>query len=213
MRMHVADARPLSRSAVADFFDVVLGQRAYRALRPDPVPEDVISLILEAATHAPSAENRQPWAFVVVKDPEVRQSIATLTARAWINGGRSHSRPNLTPALLEEIDHWATAGLAAAPVHIVVCGDTRVAPEALLPSSIYPAVQNVLLAALASGLGSLLSTLPVFAGPAFRRLLGLPDEVIPMALVPVGFPAKPLGLGRRIPVAAKTHRDRWGTAW
>jgi nitroreductase len=196
-----------------DFFDVVLSQRAHRALRPDPVPDDLIEQVLEAAVHAPSAENRQPWAFVVVRDPAQREAIASLTAATWEGGAREHLRPNLAPGLMDDVDRWATGGLAAAPVHVVVGGDTSLAPEMLLPSSVYPAVQNLLLAALAVGLGSLMSTLSIASGPAFRRLLGLPDHIVPLALVPLGYPARPLGPPRREPFAGRTYRDRWGQAW
>jgi nitroreductase len=194
---------------VPEFFDVVLGQRAYRSLRPDPVPDEVVTRVLEAATHAPSAENHQPWEFVVVRDQATREAIGRVTQGLWEAAGREHSR-GLPPAFFAAVDHWATGGLAAAPVHVVVCGDTSRCPEPQLPSSIYPAVQNLLLAALALGLGSLMSTLPVVDRAAFRPLLGLPDHIVPMALVPLGWPARPLGPARREPVAEHTHHDRWG---
>ena len=184
-------------------------QRAYRDLLPDPVPDELVVQILEAATHAPSAENTQPWEFVVVTDPDLRAQIGAMTARMWEGGGRSYAEGHLDPKMLGAVDRWANGGLAVAPVHVVVCGDTRRVPEALLASSIYPAVQNILLAAISVGLGSLLSTLPVFSGPAFRALLGLPDHVVPMALVPIGYPARVLGPGRREPVATKIHRNTW----
>ena len=193
--------------------DFLLRQRAYRDLRADPVPDEMIERILEAATHAPSAENKQPWEFVVVTDAPTRAAIGSMTQRMWDAGGREHAAAHVNPRMLAAVERWATGGLAVAPVHIVVCGDTARVPEALLPSSIYPAVQNLLLAAIELGLGSLLSTLPVFAGPAFASLLGLPDHVIPMALVPIGYPVRPLGPARREPVASKTHRDRWSVPW
>jgi len=195
------------------FFDVVLGQRAHRQLRPDPVPDTLIERVLEAATHAPSAENRQPWVFIVVRDEATRQAIGAFTARAWDTAGREHSRATLTPRFLAEVDAWAMGGLAEAPVHVVVAGDTTLSPAALLPSSVFPAVQNLLLAAQAVGLGSLLSTLSLVAGGEFAELLALPEYLIPLALIPLGYPARTLGPARRIPVAAKTYRDRFGQAW
>ena len=191
-----------------DFFDVVLGQRAYRELTPDPVPDDLVMRVLEAATHAPSAENHQPWEFVVVRDEATRTAIGRLTQELWEAAGREHSR-GLPPAFFAAVDAWATGGLAAAPVHVVVCGDTTRCPEPQLPSSIYPAVQNLLLAAGALGLGSLMSTLPVVNRAAFSPLLGLPDHVVAMALVPLGWPVRALGPARREPVAGHTHYDRW----
>jgi nitroreductase len=195
------------------FFDVVLGQRAHRELRPDPVPDAVIERVLEAATHAPSAENRQPWVFIVVRDEATRQAIGGFSAHAWDTAGREHSRATLTPPFLAAVEAWAMGGLAAAPVHIVVAGDTTLAPANLLPSSVFPAVQNLLLAAGAVGLGSLLSTLSLVAGRQFADLLALPDNLVPLALIPLGYPARTLGPARRIPVAAKTYRDRFGQPW
>ena len=197
------------RVTVPEFFDVVLGQRAYRSLLPDPVPDELVTSVLEAATHAPSAENHQPWEFVVVRDRATREAIGGVTQSLWEAAGREHSR-GLPPRFFAAVDQWATGGLAAAPVHVVVCGDTTRCPEPQLPSSIFPAVQNLLLAAAAVGLGSLMSTLPVVNRAAFSPLLGLPDHVVPMALVPIGWPARPLGPPRREPVAEHTHHDRWG---
>jgi len=194
---------------VPEFFDVVLGQRAYRELLPDPVPDELVTRILEAATHAPSAENHQPWEFVVVRDPQTREAIGRVTQGVWEAGGRDHSRA-LPPKFFAAVDRWATGGLAAAPVHVVVCGDTTRCPEAQLPSSIFPAVQNLLLAAGAVGLGSLMSTLSVVNRAAFAPLLGLPDHVVALALVPLGWPARPLGPARREAVADHTHAERWG---
>jgi nitroreductase len=195
---------------MAEFFDIVLRQRAYRELSDDPVPDELVLRVLEAATHAPSAENHQPWEFVVVTDPATRQAIGGLTCAVWEGGGREYSRRGLSPRFFEAVDRWATGGLAAAPVHVVVCGDTERTPEAQLPSSIFPAVQNLLLAAGALGLGSLMSTLSIANRAALAEVLGLPGHVVPMALVPLGWPARALGPARREPVDAHLHRERWG---
>ena len=173
------------------------------------MPDALIERVLEAAVKAPSAENRQPWAFVVVRDEQTRHAIAALTAQIWEGGARDFSKPNTSVRLFEEVDQWATGGLAQAPVFVVVCGDTTKCPEMLLPSSIYPATQNLLLAAQAVGLGSLMSTLSIVTGAPFKELLGLPDHIVPMALVPLGYPSKPLGPSRRRPAAEVTHYDRW----
>jgi nitroreductase len=101
-------------------------------------------------------------------------------------------------------------GIAAAPVLIVVCGDTRLTLEVALPSSIFPAVQNMLLAAHALGLGSTLTTLPVVGGGELAALLHLPPEIVPLAVVPIGHLPERLGRPRRRPLAEKAHRDRYG---
>jgi nitroreductase len=198
---------------MADFFDVVGRQRACRQFRADPVEDVLVERCLAAATFAPSAENRQPWAFVVVRDPGLRALIGDLTRRAWQSGGRQHSEPRLASGLLADVDRGAEGGVAAAPILVVVCGDTRLGLEVTLPASIFPATQNLLLAATALGLGSALTTLPVAFGSELRTALRLPDPLHPLAVVPLGWPARPLGAPRRQPVSEKAYRDTYGARW
>jgi nitroreductase len=192
------------------FFDVVLHQRACRRFDPRPVDDGLVEQCLRAAVHAPSAENRQPWAFVVVRDDLVRRQLADLTRRAWREGGRAHSEGRLPAALLDEVDHGVESGIQGAPVIVVVCGDRNLGLEATLPSSVYPATQNLLLAANALGLGSAMTTLATHFPDQLASLLGLPDGVSPMAVVPIGWPARPLGVPRRLPLSERAHLDRYG---
>jgi nitroreductase len=111
------------------------------------------------------------------------------------------------------VDRGATGGIAAAPVHIVVCADVERGLEVTVASSIFPAVQNLLLAATAIGLGSALTTITTSFRSELAALLGLPPRVVPVAVVPVGRPAKPLGRPRREPFADHTHREQYGSAW
>ncbi len=199
---------------MTEFFDVVLGQRACRAFSDEPVPDDDVERILEAGTHAPSAENTQPWVFVVVRDDEVRAALSDLTRRLWSGGGRDWAKSRNTARLFDEVDALVDSGLGGAPVFIVVGDDTGAgAHPTSLGSSIFPAVQNILLAANALGYGSALTTLTTYAGDELRALVALPDHVTPMAIVPLGRPARPLGPPRRRPVAESTWRDRHGTPW
>jgi nitroreductase len=198
---------------MADFFDVVGRQRACRQFRPDPVDDELVERCLEAATFAPSAENRQPWAFVVVRDPGLRALVGDLTRRAWQGGGRQHSEPRLASGLLADVHRGAEGGVASAPILVAVCGDTRLGLEVTLAASIFPAIQNLLLAATALGLGSALTTLPVAFGRELRTALTLPHEVLPLAVVPLGWPARSLGPPRRQPVSEKAHRDHYGAGW
>jgi nitroreductase len=195
------------------FFDVVRRQRAHRGFTDDPVGDDLIGQVLEAATHAPSAENRQPWVFVVVRRADLRESLGRIYRRAWDSGAREHSARRLDRRLLAEVDEGATGGVASAPVLVVVCGDTDQSHEKALASSIFPAVQNLLLAAGALGLGSALTTLPVIDAGGVSRLLGLPDHIVPMAVVPIGRPSRTLGPPRREPIEQKTHREVFGNPW
>jgi nitroreductase len=195
---------------MADFFEVVHSQRAARTFLPDDVDDETVSRVLTAATHAPSAENSQPFVFVVVRDPEVRSAIGALTARLWEGGARAHEERRLSPAFLRDVERGAMGGVAAAPVLVVVCGDTRLTHRQALPASVFPAVQNLLLAAHALGLGSALTTLPVLGGDELPGLLGLPPEVIPLAVVPLGHLPAPLGPPRRRPLAERAHLNRYG---
>ena len=197
----------------ADLFAVITRQRACRAFSAEPVTDDDITRILDAATHAPSAENRQPWEFVIVRDPAVRAAIGDLTRRAWEAHGRAFSETRLSPGLLAEVSRGATGGIAAAPVQVVVCADLERGLAATVASSIFPAVQNVLLAATALGLGSALTTLTTGYADELRALVGLPPTVVPVAVVPLGWPARPLGPPRREPFAEHTHRERYGESW
>jgi nitroreductase len=194
------------------FFAVVGGQRACRSFAPDPVPDDDVAKVLDAAVHAPSAENSQPWVFVVVRDPEVRRAIDALARALWDGGARQHSVPRLAPGLLAEVDEATRSGFGGAPVLVVVAGDGRDGTvRRTLASSVFPAVQNLLLAANALGYGSALTTLTTVAAGELATLLALPEGVEPLAVVPLGRPARPLGPPRRTPAVEQTHRDRYGT--
>jgi nitroreductase len=198
---------------VADLFEVVRSQRAHRRFTADPVPDALVEQVLEAATFAPSAENRQPWVFVVVRDPGGRARIGELVRRAWEGGARARSAERLPAGMLADVDHGATGGLAEAPVVVVVGADTGDVHRRALEASIFPAVQNLLLAATALGLGSALVTLPLAFPAELAEIVALPDHVRPVAVVPLGVPARRLGPPRRQPVSAKAHRDRYGSGW
>lgn len=195
------------------FFDVILRQRATRQFTEQPVPDELVGLCLRAATHAPSAENLQPWVFIVVRDAGLRAGIGDLTRRAWHQGGRQHSEGRLPAPLLRDVDRGAEVGIGSAPVIVVVCGDAGIGLEVTLPSSVYPATQNLLLSATALGLGSAMTTLATLFGDELRELLELPVSVRPMAVVPLGWPSRPPGAPRRLPLEARAHRDRYGDPW
>jgi nitroreductase len=196
-----------------DFFSVASSQRACRAFTDDPVPDSLIGKVLDAATYAPSAENRQPWEFVVVRDPVRRAQIGDLMRRAWEQGGRAHSEGRLGPELLAEVERGATGGIGAAPVLVVVAADTERCLPVTVPSSIFPALQNLLLAAGAVGLGSALTTIATTFAAGLRDIVGFPESLVPVAVVPLGYPQKSLGPPKREPYADHTHRDTYGEPW
>lgn len=213
-----------------DFFEVVHTQRAIRRFRPDPVSEEAIHRILDAAIRAPSARGAEPWAFVVVRDPARRAEIGRLYRTAW-EAARRHTAASGADRDLEDAPHYermmrGVDALAHAigdvPVLIVCCLDhARLGPladgagglraPAAAYASILPAVQNLLLAARALGIGTTLTTLHRAFDAELRTLLELPEAVEPVALVPLGVPRDRFGPTRRRPLADVTHREVWGT--
>jgi nitroreductase len=197
----------------ADLFAVVARQRACRTFSAEPVADDDIGRVLTAATFAPSAENRQPWEFVVVRDAARRHAIADLMQRAWEGGGKAHSEQRLPQHVLADVDAGMTGGFAGAPVQIVVAADLERGMEQTIASSIFPAVQNLLLAATALGLGSALTTIATMFAGELAAIVELPTHVRAVAVVPLGHPVRPLGPPKRGPFAARTHRDSFATPW
>jgi nitroreductase len=198
---------------MADLFDVIHRQRACRDFSDEDVDDALVEKMLDAATFAPSAENKQPWVFIVVRDEERRERIAELTRRMWEGGARQYEEQHLDARILADVDRAVQTGFAKAPVTIVACGDHRDAFESTLPSSVFPAVQNILLAATALGLGTVLTTLATAFADDLSQLLELPEKVQPMAVVFAGWPAKPLGPPKRVPFSEKSHRDGFGRGW
>lgn len=198
---------------MTDLFHIIHAQRACRSFSDAPVSDEEIARLLGAAIHAPSAENRQPWEFVVVRDEDSRAAIGALMARAWESVGRDFSTARLAPGLLAEVEVGATGGIAAAPVLIVVGADTQRGLPKTAAESIFPSVQNLLLAAGALGLGSALTTIAVGYAAELRAIVGFPESILPMAVVPIGHPLRPLGAPRRDSFATRAHRDRYGRAW
>ncbi len=189
------------------FGDLARRQRAHRHFRDDPVPDDLVDQLLDTATRAPSSENDQPWVFVVIRDPETRRQIGELTRRMWEGGGRAYVEDHIDPRILADIDHSASGGFAEAPVHILVGGDTEGCAPTVVEASVWPAVQNLLLAATDAGLGSALTTITTVFADELRALTHLPERVLPLAVVPLGFPAKQLGPNRRRPVREVAYNE------
>jgi nitroreductase len=125
-------------------------QRACRRFDPDgKVLDSDIEQMLQTAVHAPSAENTQPWSFIVVRDEESRKLLADWWTETWNAGGGDFIKGSLDDqALINDLEYgFNRGGFAAAPVVIVVCADTERVMEIYAAASIYPAVQNLLLAA------------------------------------------------------------------
>lgn len=202
---------------MGDLLAVIHAQRACRRFDPDgKVPDSDVEQMLAAAVHAPSAENTQPWTFIVVRDDRNRALLAGWWTETWNAGGGDFVKQSVEDkALVADLEFGCSkGGFAAAPVVIVVCADTDRVPEIYAPPSIYPAVQNMLLAAADLGYGSCLTTgLTTFGVDQVRELLEFPQNLIPMAAVYVGLPARKLSPPRRRPATSLTCRERFGTPW
>jgi nitroreductase len=199
--------------ATDGLYEVMWRQRACREFTGDDVADDVLERVLTAATRAPSAENRQPWTFVVVRSPSTRAAFGDLMRQVWEGGAKQFSEGRLTPAMLSEVERGAMGGLAAAPVHVVVGADLERCLPQTVGSSVFPAVQNLLLAATAEGLGSALTTLATFQADEVRSLTGLPSTVEIVALIPLGWPARALRPGSRRPLSEVAFRETADEPW
>jgi nitroreductase len=194
-------------------------QRAIRRLRSDPVDDDIVLRCIELATRAPTGSNRQGWEFVVVRDPEVKHQLARLNRQAWSvyrRLGAKRARREASMGKIVDAVQWQADHFEEVPVVVVAClhGRSPVFGPPVLASSwygsAYPAVQNLLLAARAVGLGATLTTLPLWSTTLARRTLGLPSNVTPVAVVPMGWPKGRYGPTTRKPVADVVHLDRYG---
>ena len=212
---------PDNRTGTESLFDAIYTQRAIRKFRDEPVPQDLLWRVIEAATKAPSGTNTQPWKFLVIQDEARREAIAEMVraqaeknpgARDYFSrGAQSEERSErlmLTGALslLENV--------AQAPVLVIPCLDRDGAPigdSYRSGSSIYGAVQNLQLAARGLGLGTVLTSFEAAIEPELRAYLGIPDTAAPVALIPLGFPDANFGPTRRKPVDDVTFWEGWGT--
>ena len=200
-----------------NLFDALYSQRAIRYFTDEPVPDETIHRLIEAATKAPSGGNRQGWKFLVIRDQTAKDVIADYYERAWERayGSENPNPPDIQSHVRRSADHLARH-MAEVPVLIMACIEHEGEPSSMgRGGSIFPAVQNLLLAARGLGLGSCLTSLHKQYEDEIKELLGIPDNVETAALLPIGFPASNAKYGSttRAPVEEVTFRDRWGQAW
>jgi nitroreductase len=204
-----------------ELFEVMSTQRAMRRLKPDPVPDSAIRQILSMALYAPSGGNRQSWSFVVVRDPAKRARLGQLYREAWRElvklpyYAAAAKEPPDSPAgkLLASATHLSEH-LGEAPVLIFACIalDQGVSPTLTTGASIYPAVQNLMLAARELGIGTCLTTIHKFRDAQVKELLGIPEQVETAALIPLGYPRGRFARPARKPVHEVAYADAWGQA-
>ncbi|MFO7638120.1 MAG: nitroreductase family protein [bacterium] len=170
-----------------DFYDVVRKRLSVRAYRPDPVPEEALARILEAGRLAPSAKNLQPWKFIIVTDPRQRE----LLVPACRGQKFLAEAPLVICACAVSEQAWAGMGgyWSAEAVDVTI------------------ALEHMILAAAAEGLGT--CWIGAFIEEEVRKVLDIPEGVKPIALTPVGYPAREAKPRDRKPLSEITSRDRY----
>ena len=199
--------------------DAIFSLRSMRRLHTDPVPEADLRFLVDSAIQAPNGENRQNWRFVVVQNAEQRrrigeayEALAKNSVQTVVDGETQEEVPEAE--LVVYRNAWRLAQrIGDAPALIFVCVRAPIPQDrawsATFYGSIFPAIQNLMLAARSRGLGSVLTTLHLLDEKPFREILELPEDVNTIALIPVGYPEGKFGPPLREPAETVTHWDRW----
>jgi nitroreductase len=186
--------------------EAIFTQRSIRRFRPDPVPIDDIHLLVDAAVKAPSGGNMQPARFLLVTDRALIRELGALYREAW--WAKRHDEGFHTFADLPPLFHPA-AGLADA-MQDVPCVVLALALRQAPAASVIPAVQNLMLAARALGIGSVPTTLHPSVMDRVYALFDIPDDVGFHFCIPLGYPEGSFGPTKRKPTSETTFLDRWG---
>ena len=204
-----------------DLFEVMYNCRAMRRLKSDPVPREALVKLIDAANQGPTGSNMQGVRWVVVQDAEQKARLAELnreSVHAYItpDSGRptelphqpSDKRRRMLDAVLWQADH-----MHELPVLVIACYEFGEPVDEVgrlrAGGSVWPAVQNLLLAARAMDLGATPTTLGLVKRDEAKAALGLPESVEPICLIPVGYPSGNFGPVTRLPVEETLHWDRW----
>jgi len=196
-----------------DVFDAIATTRAMRRLDPErPVSDADVLTIVEAATKGPTGGNRQPVRWLVVRDAEKRRRLGEIYAACW-DVYRQRNVPtdtsggaDVSPAQSRVRSSAAHLGahMGESPVIVLPCSRRGIGE-----SSVFPGVQNLCLAARALGLGTTLTTIHLIREDEVKALLGVPDDVVVWAMIPVGHPTGRWGEAVRRPVTEVTYWDGW----
>jgi nitroreductase len=191
-------------------FEAMYSQRALRYLKTDPVPDELVNKIIDAGIRAPNGGNSQQWGFIVIKDGATKRIIADhYPGTPRPDHGQAQTA---SAARAAESAEYLAQHITDVPIWILAVTH-HPGTDIHHGASIYPAVQNMLLAARAFGLGSVLTT-RVRRGfeEQIRSAIGLPDDWVTAAMIPLGWPQDGTGYGptTRRPASEVTHWDRWG---
>ncbi len=206
-----------------DILQVMHTMRAMRRLKPDPVPDQLIAKILDAGVCAPSGQNLQRWSFLVVDDVDGKKFFGERYAY-WLRERFAASLRNVDDSTSEGRQIKAALHLGdhmhEVPILLFCCGtrdwpfavpaEQRVGRAPPSYGSIYPCVQNILLACRALGLGASLTTMHQMFEDDMHSFFGIPESHGVVSVIPIGFPLGKFGPVTREPAANKTHFNRWG---
>lgn len=216
---------------MADLYETMSTLRAVRRLRTDPIPDDVMERLLQAACWAPTGGNQQPWCVIVVTDPDKKLALQDAYRPQWQKYMVGyHERLEGLPEdevakrlRMTKAGDYLADNLHEAPAILMFCGDpSRMAiTDAGLDrismiggASVYPPVQNLMLACVAEGIGCTLTTLHCLQEDDVKEALDIPEGWATVAMVPIGYPVgKGHGSITRQPVAKMAYRDTFGSAW
>ena len=199
-------------------FEAIYTARALRRFKPDPVPDEVLFQLFDAAIRAPTGQNAQDWRFVVITEPELKRRMQTWAEEGWAryqpryaeNQALMDQLPRTQRLSLKAVAHL-THHLAEAPVIVAICGLRG--RHATPGGSTFPAVQNLLLAARALGLGGSIFNLPLSHAEELMTAVGIPENNQIFCLIPLGYPLDKQGPVRRKPVKQVVFWNRWGQRW
>lgn len=190
--------------------ETIFTQRAIRRFKPDPIPDDDLRHVLEAAIRAPSGGNRQPWHFVVVRDADLRAQFAPLYHEAWWAKRKDEGigGPEDIPAGDRRIQSAMRLAdeIGQAPVVVLVCATSKGAGAV---GSVIPAAQNLLLAARALGIGGTITTLHPQVEAQVHRLFKIPESAQIVYCLPLGYPRGRFGPTQRLPLSEVCSYDGW----
>ncbi len=221
-------------------YEAIHSARSLRRFKPDPIPEALLEQILDAAIRAPSAGNAQNWAFILVRDAQLRGALGAVYRKASriadamyaARGRPAHLSERQFQSMLSTGAHlWEHMG--EAPAILIPCLRRPVVPpleslpadirshyaeelvymQRIRGASIYPAVQNILLTCRALGLGTTITTNHIRCEEEVHRLLALPDDYDTFAMMPIGWPVDPFGPLTRKPLSEVVHLDCWARTW
>ena len=203
-----------SRLNVIPLGEALFTQRSVRRFKPDSIPLEDIRLIMEAAVRAPNGGNRQLARFLVLTDRKVIRELGTLYHEAWWAKRRQEKGWTKPEDIPPDDRNYRSAMQLADEIKDVPAMVLAWSLPGAAANSVIPAVQNLMLAARALGIGSVPTTLHPQVMDRVHALLGVPTDMSFHFLVPLGYPRAGAGFGgsRRLPTAETTYLDRWGAA-